>query len=69
MNTKDYISILSVATISAFFIVFALTGCYLALYQYLRDTGITFWQVVLLYTSVSTILGILSAAVKLKKKH
>jgi hypothetical protein len=69
MNTKDYISILSVATLSAFFIVFVLTGCYLALYQYLRDTGITFWQVVLLYTTVATFLGILSAAVKLRKKQ
>lgn len=69
MNTKEYISILSVSAISAFFIVFALTGCYLALYQYLRDTGITFWQVVLLYTSVSTVMGILSAAVKLNLKR
>ena len=68
MNTKDYISILSVATISAFFIVFVLPGCYLALYQYLRDTGITFWQVVLLYTSVSTVMGLLSAVVKLNLK-
>jgi hypothetical protein len=69
MNTKDYISILSVATISAFFIVFVLTGCYLAIYQYLRDTGITFWQVVLLYTSVSTLIGLFSAVVKLNLKR
>ena len=69
MNTKDYISILSVGAISAFFIVFVLTGCYLAIYQYLRDTGITFWQVVLLYTSVSTLMGLFSAVVKLKLKR
>ena len=58
LPTKEFATVILVASAISFTLVSLLSAGYLALYHFLRDHfGLGFWQVVFLYAAVVTCLS------------